>query len=384
MQNQVSKTPKRQKKLKVLALVTDAFGGFGGIAQYNRDFLQAVSASKYVETITVLPRLAPGVTQALPAGARQLAPIRNQILYSLKAIGLALRERPDVVFCGHLYMAPLGAIVAKLTGAKLVLQTHGIEVWPKPSAMQRAAVESADIVLCVSRNTRARLLDWTNPVPEKVVVTPNTVAMRYSPGDGRASRARLGLQDKTILFSVSRLDASQQYKGQDRVIGLLLALRERGRDVVFVIGGSGDDRSRLEALARDHGVADHVRFLGEVTNDELLDLYRAADLYLMPSSGEGFGIVFLEAMACGTPALGLALGGAPDALGRGLGDAVDDGELLDAIERALNKANPEPNALASEVRRRYGEVAFRGRIAGAISRLMDSSRIQSPAMAIRG
>jgi phosphatidylinositol alpha-1,6-mannosyltransferase len=357
----------------VLALVTDAFGGAGGIAQYNRDFIEALAADGQVGAITVAPRLAPKPDRATPPRTHQVDAIKDQLHYTLNALRLALRERPDVIFCGHLYMAPLGLIAAKLAGAKLILQLHGIEIWPRPSRLQSVAIEAADLICCVSRDTRARLLNWTRAEPERVVVTPNTVSDRYAPGDGAEMRTAQGLGEKVILLSVSRLDANQRYKGQDLVISLIPTLRARGRDLVFLIGGSGDDQSRLETLASDQGVAEHVRFLGEVPNDQLLSFYRAADLYLMPSSGEGFGIVFLEAMACGAPAIGLDLGGARDALGRGLGEAVEPDQLLSAIERALDAGRPDSEAQVREVRRRYGRDGFRTRISGLISRLGEAS-----------
>jgi phosphatidyl-myo-inositol dimannoside synthase len=171
-----------------------------------------------------------------------------------------------------------------------------------------------------------------------------------------------GLKAQKVLLSVGRLDARERYKGQDRVIRLLPALRERLGDVVYLIAGDGDDRPRLEALSRDCGVAEHVCFLGQVSDADLPDLYRAADLFVLPSTGEGFGIVFLEAMASGTPALGLAVMGAVDALADGeLGDAVDEAGLFEAVVRRLQLPRRDPAALAAAVGTRFGRAAFRER-----------------------
>lgn len=303
---------------RILALVTDAFGVGGGIAQYNRDFIEAVAARPGIEAIDVLPRRGSGEVTGLPPRVRQYASTYARILYSLRALGLALTRRPGVIFCGHLFMAPIAAPLARLTGARLVIQLHGVEIWDRPSGQQRAALKAADLVLCVSRDTRARAIGWAAIAPERAIVVPNTVADDYTPGDGSQVRRRLGLEDNIVLLSVSRMASDERYKGQDRVIRLIQPARAKGHDVVFLVAGDGDDRPRLEALAASEGVAEHVRFLGEVPRAELPDLYRAADLFVMPSTGEGFGIVFLEAMACGTPALGLDAGGAADALGGGL------------------------------------------------------------------
>ena len=128
------------------------------------------------------------------------------------------------------------------------------------------------------------------------------------------------------------MDARERYKGHDRVIQALPQLVAAGHDVIYVVVGEGDDVGRLEALAVETGVADRVRFVGAVNRETLVDVYRAADLFVMPSTGEGFGIAFLEAMACGTPAVGLAIAGANDALADGeLGAAVAESDLVGAI-----------------------------------------------------
>ena len=119
----------------ILALVTDAFGGRGGIAQYNRDFLAALALK--VQRITVLPRHAPDQA-VLPGKIQQLPPQPKRLGYILRALAVAMTRRVDVVFCGHLYMAPLGALIARLKGAKLVVQAHGIEFLVTAVATERS------------------------------------------------------------------------------------------------------------------------------------------------------------------------------------------------------------------------------------------------------
>ena len=121
----------------------------------------------------------------------------------------------------------------------------------------------------------------------------------------------LGLEDEFAILTVGRIDPKNNgYKGHDRIIRALPNLRRQDRAVVYLIAGEGDDRARLERLASELGVEDRVRFLGKVPFEDLPDAYRAADLFALPSTGEGFGIVYIEAMACGTPAIGLSMGGA--------------------------------------------------------------------------
>jgi phosphatidyl-myo-inositol dimannoside synthase len=133
----------------MLALVTDSFGGRGGMAQYNRDFFGALVEVEAVSSILVLPRYAPDPV-APPSGINQARPRRSRLGYSAAALYAGLRHPVDVVFCGHLYMIPLAWLIARLKRAKLIVQTYGIEAWSRPSRLCQAALDAADVVLCVS------------------------------------------------------------------------------------------------------------------------------------------------------------------------------------------------------------------------------------------
>jgi len=358
---------------RCFALVSDAFGGRGGIAQYNRDFFGALADSGLVSLIAVLPRRAP-YPIVLPAGISQAAPHLGRIPYLLSAFRSVLGRPVDLVFCGHLYMAPLAVLVARWRRAKLIVQMHGIEAWSRPSLLQRRAAEAADLIFCVSRHTRARVIEWAAIAPERVVVLPNTVGEAFTPGDGNALRRSWGLQDKRVLLTVGRMDAREGYKGHDRVIAAIPQLVIMGHDVVYVVVGDGDDRARLRALAAEQGVAERVRFEGVLGQDELAEAYRMADLFVMPSTGEGFGIAFLEAMACGTPALGLAAGGAVDVFADGeFGTMASEAEFAPTLARLLAEPRPDPHALAAAVRSRFGHAAFAGQVSNILTRILRAS-----------
>src|SRR5262249_28475717 len=156
------------------------------------------------------------------------------------------------------------------------------------------------------------------------------------------------------LLTVARMDSRERYKGHDRVIAAIPVLAAQGHDVVYLILGEGDDRARLEAIASKAGIIDKVRFMGSVSREVLIEAYRTADLFVMPSTGEGFGIAFVEAMASGIPAVGLAVAGARDALADGeLGIAVEEPDLSIALCRALVGPMPQPRALAAAVHARF-------------------------------
>ena len=329
--------------VRVLALVTEAFGGHGGIAQYNRDFLSALARCDRVGDVIVLPRRTATSVSTLPPGVRQLRPVESKLGYSLSTLWTAMTHQPiEFVFCGHLNMAPLAAGICRVLNVPLWLQVHGIEVfWREPSALKRRSVQSARIVTAVSRHTRRRLLHWVGIDPARVKVLPNTVNPQYQPGPKPAYLLdRHAAGGKKVLLTVSRLDSRERYKGHDRVIRTLPRVLQQHPDTIYLIVGDGDDRPRLESLAVECGVAKNVQFAGLVPPEELPHYFRLADVFVLPSTGEGFGIVFLEAMATGVRVIGGSQDGSRDALCDGaLGTLVDPEnaeELTSAILAALD------------------------------------------------
>jgi phosphatidylinositol alpha-1,6-mannosyltransferase len=186
------------------------------------------------------------------------------------------------------------------------------------------------------------LLEWVGIDPARVKILPNTVDTRFRPGPKPDYLLdRHDVRGKKVLMTVSRLAGSERYKGHDRVIRTLPRIRADHPEAIYIVIGDGDDRSRLEALAKETGVQKQVHFVGLVPAKELPDYYRLADLLVMPSTGEGFGIVFLEAMACGIDVIGGNSDGSADALCDGaLGTLVDPDnceELASAICAGLER-----------------------------------------------
>lgn len=344
--------------MRILALVTDAFGGRGGIAQYNRDFLTAYAqllgdaaarasggdgrregTAGEQPRIVVLPRAAPEPMEALPPGVDQRPPIRGRVLYSLRAVWTALREGSfDVVFCGHLFMAPLAAVLGKLFSARLWLQLYGIDAWQRPSLLRYWAAERADLVTAISRYTRSKFLSWTCMQPESVRVLSCAVRGRFTPGQKPDYLLRrYDLEGRKVLLTVGRVSAAERHKGHDRVIAALPDLLTRHPNLAYVIVGEGDGLPRLEVLARQHGVDHAVRFIGKVSDEELPDVYRLADVFVMPGNGEGFGIAYLEAMASGLPVVGSEADGSRDALRDGMLGPLADPDDLNSIQSAIEQ-----------------------------------------------
>lgn len=358
--------------MKILILATDAYGGYGGIAQYNRDFVEAICETNKHALVELLVRSGTASQDEIPSNAVQLKPVNSRVGYSALAISRALKFKPDIIVSGHLYHGPLAVKIAKLTGARLVSQLHGTEVWSRLSRAHLVPLENSDAIFCVSRDTRQRLIEQANKLHERAIVVSNTFGAKFFPGDRILARKRFNLTNEYVILTVARLPAGDGYKGHDRVIKLLPELAGRASGpVVYLIAGVGEDRERLEKLSHKLGVAHLVRFLGKVPEAALPDLYRAADLFALPSTGEGFGIAFVEAMACGTPAIGLSVGGAPDALGDGaLGQCVTSEMFNQAFLEAVEKDCERCPQLASKVHDRFGRHVFCAQIAGHFKKLM--------------
>jgi phosphatidylinositol alpha-1,6-mannosyltransferase len=361
---------------RILALLSDGYGARGGIARYNQDLLDVLGASG--ADILVLPRHGDASGLVLPKNVIQMPAVYGRAQYLMACILALLRHRPfDVVFCGHIYMASMAWAFAKLLKARLWMQAHGTEVAAAAAngGSTRRTIEAADLVTVVSRATRHELLGWADLAPERARVLPDTVRDSFVPGPASEElRTRLRLGPGPILLTVGRLASTERYKGHESIFATLPALRAKFPTLVHVVAGEGDDRIRLEAraaeLARDPAA---VRFVGFVPEENLPDLYRLADLYVMPSTHEGFGIVYLEAAACGLRVIGGKGGGSADAVATErigvLVEPSDTAALTATIERLLGEGRVDPAAIAPYRKGEFAHSAQR-----LLARLMDRPR----------
>jgi glycosyltransferase involved in cell wall biosynthesis len=149
--------------------------------------------------------------------------------------------------------------------------------------------------------------------------------------------------------------------------------------VRYLIAGRGDDEPRLRELVSEFGQEEAVIFAGFVPDKELADHYRLCDVFVMPSTGEGFGIVYLEAIACGKPCVAGNVDASPEALGDGRWGFVvnprSPEEIADAVVKILSGDHnkpwlKEPETLRVEVVERYGSKAFERSLRAALEQLV--------------
>ena len=344
--------PYRQRR--ILALVTDAYGSKGGIAKFNCDLLSSLAAIPEVEEVVALPRVMLRAPESLPPKIENVAAaVGGKVKYLLALAGILFSaKRFDLVICGHLNLSPLALMAARMKNARFAVVIHGIDAWkPTKSILANRCAARADRFVAVSEVTRDRFLAWSRVPRERGSILPNSFDPSFfSPGPKNAQlMKRYGLEGKTVLMTCGRLVSQERYKGFDEVIDLLPRVMEEIPNVVYLVVGDGNDRSRLEQKAVERGVRRQVVFTGFIPEEEKADHYRLADVYVMPSKGEGFGIVYLEAMACGVPTIGSQADGSVDALRGGrLGILVnpdDPQEILTAIRGALGREKRVPEGL---------------------------------------
>jgi phosphatidyl-myo-inositol dimannoside synthase len=320
--------------------------GFGGIQQAGRltaTTLAQIAAGHGWSTDFLSLNDSPGI-HTFSCNGRSI-PFsgfgRAKVRFVLSAMARA-RRQTSIVLAVHPHLAMVAAQM-KLVQPKLktVVISHGVEVWHQLPALRRKAFLKADLLLAPSSYTieqlirvqgavraRTRLLSWP--------LDPDFLEMA-------AQRELLPLPSDfprgIVLMAAARLSADERYKGVDQLIRAVSLLAPKFPSLYLVVVGSGDDLPRHQQLARDVGVADLVRFFPGLSQAEIAGCYSRCDVFALPSTGEGFGFVFLEAMAFGKPVVAASAGGVTDIVAdekSGLLVPPNDlGELVRALERLL-------------------------------------------------
>ncbi len=319
--------------MRVLHIGTDSFGGHGGIALYNRDFIAAVASHPAVTEVVVVPRVLATAPEQLPAKVAFLEQAADGRLAYLNTLR-KLRGPFDLVICAHVNLLP----VARMFSKHPLLMIYGIEAWkPLREMLSNRLVRRCSAVVSISDITLDRFLGWSGYEGNSHLL-PNAIRAAWYGIRPRNEElaARYRLNGKRVLMTLGRVVAAERYKGFDEVLEVMPELDD---DITYVVAGGGNDIPRLKRKAAKLSVKDRVVFTGLVPEYEKPALYNLADVYVMPSRGEGFGFVLLEAMACGVPVIASRLDGGREAVRQGeLGQLVDPtspAEIRVAITDAL-------------------------------------------------
>jgi phosphatidylinositol alpha-1,6-mannosyltransferase len=339
--------------------MTPAAGGADGVSAVTRLYAHALAA----QLGSALGALeiwslgdAPGAAWLRDTRVGVRAACGSRWRFAAMALGARRVNERTLVVVQHVHLLPI-ALPLAWRGARLMVLLHGVEAWKPLGALERAGCRAAWKIAAVSSHTAGRFRD-ANP---DLADLPVEICAPGLPGS-RAPR-RVASRTPSALI-VGRMAADERYKGHDLVIDVWPRVRRLVPDARLVIAGGGDDRPRLADKAARLALGDSVRFEGVVDEERLAALYRDAALFVMPSTHEGFGLVYVEAMAAGTPCI-VTTGAAEEIVEHGATGLVvppDDPAALErAIVRLLTRRDERERmgaAAAEAAGRRFSARAF--------------------------
>jgi glycosyltransferase involved in cell wall biosynthesis len=302
--------------------------------------------------------------------------------FATQLITNGIWQKPDLVITTHLNFTIAAYWLKRLMGIPYITIAHGVEAWNITNPQRQKALQYADKILAVSNYTRERLLKEQNLDHSKVSLLPNTFdnsRFTIKPKPTYLLDQYQLKPNQPVILTVNRLSSRESYRGYDRIIEALPYIRQHIPNVHYIIVGKGDDRQRLEKSITQQNLQDCVTLAGFISDAELPAYYQLCDLFAMPSKLEGFGIVYLEALASGKPVLGGNQDGAIDALCQGeLGVLVnpdDVQEIAEKIVAILQKtySHPllyQPEKLRERVIKKFGFDVFQKNLSNSLSKLL--------------
>lgn len=363
--------------MKILFLYLKAFSFTGGIEKFNRSLLKAlhelsvdglidadaISAYDSQTDEKYFPQLR---FKGYGGGIERLLFVLVSFFQSFKY---------KTVILGHINLATVGWWIKRMNpSVRLILITHGLEVWKTQHGKKLKVLEEADLILAVSNFTKEKITVLNPSVnPEKIKIFPNTIdpyfAMPVSFEKPDYLLKRYGLtRSMPVLLTVTRLAFSEKYKGYDKLIEIMPYLLHKNKNLQYLLCGKADrdEQVRVELLIEKGNATGSVKLLGFIKDSELIDHYLLADVFVMQSKKEGFGIVFIEALACGRKVIAGSKDGSSEALLNGqLGKLIDpdnNDELVKGIEEALNDQECNSVELQQKVIDAFGFHKYKARL----------------------
>ncbi len=349
-----------------------AFKKTGGIEKFNRCFAQAMSS--FLGTHHLQFRMFSLYDKAADnryVSSRNFKGFKgNKFLFLWRSL-LALRNI-DMLYLGHINLALL-VVLVKLVKPKvhICLVVHGIEAWYPVSRLKAKALRLCDSFVTVSNFSSAKLISVHHVPASKITIVPNTIDPNiFNKTDINTSVLKnfyAITTEHNVLITVARFAHSERLKGYETVLKVIRKMKLENRKVVYLMVGDYEPREkrRLEHLAATLEISDNVHFTGYIEDDLLPDYYQMSDVFVMPSKKEGFGIVFIEALASG---LGVVAGendGSVDALNGGkfgyLVNPDDVEEVKQAVLDALN-SKVDRSSRIEEVYNAFGFGVFKKKI----------------------
>jgi phosphatidylinositol alpha-1,6-mannosyltransferase len=346
-------------------VLTPAMDGADGISEVSRQVVAALGELDPAVAVEVWA-LAGGRPAGRSLGRAEFCSAGgSRTRLSAWAIARARLASDDLlVVVLHVHLAPL-ALALGLRGARLAFFFHGIEVWHQLRARERRALNRADVLMANSHWTVARFKEANPDYRGADIRVCHLGVPPASVADPPAT------EDYALI--VGRLAADERYKGHDALIDVWPQVLQSIPAAGLMIVGDGDDRPRLEARVASLGLASAVHFAGRVSNAALEGFYRAADFFVMPSAGEGFGLAYLEAMRAGKACVA-GPGAAAEIVEDGVTGLIVNPARREALAAAIIRLFQEPEtraamgrAGAARVRAEFETRHFADRVLGELS-----------------
>jgi len=335
--------PGRPSQTRILVLAP-SLKSIGGVQNYTKVLLDALAdvvGKGNVRCVAIPEDPAPRNGEPPALG------ISTKLHFAASALAATVSWRPNLVICAHIGVAPLGRAIQRLTGIPYWIVLYGIEVWGDLSAAKRSALKRAARLVAITQFTLDVTVGRHALGHPSAIILPPTLPRQSPPPAEPTDGVPKGTP--RIVLTVGRIAASERYKGHEIMLRAWPSVLRRLPGAEYWIVGDGDDRQRLEALSRELGVAGATRFLGSVSPEKLAVCYHRCCVFAMPARteldgavprGEGFGIVFLEAMAAGKPVVGPRMGAPAEFIRSGehglLVDPSSAAEVADALVELLD------------------------------------------------
>lgn len=312
-----------------ILLAPELFRAPGGIARVSRHYLRAMAencGSRAMKVLALNDQILPPVdlAECQAEGVEAVSCSRSKMKCASNLWRMCGGGSSHVI-CTHVAMAPLIRIIKLLRPSlSFDIVVHGIEVWRELPRSQHRALTDARLIFSVSDYTRRELVTRYPEFAGKTHVLPNALDPGFSEVDP-SSFATSPVKDR--FLAVSRLAAHDWEKGIDHLIEAMARVEARCPAAHLHIVGEGVDKSRLQTIAQKLPSPEKVTFLGRVNDERLQTELRECQVFALPSRKEGFGLVYLEAMAFGKPCIVANAGGAPEVVDMHSGVVIPYGEV---------------------------------------------------------
>lgn len=361
--------------MNFLFLLLEAHSNMGGIQRFNRNVLNLLDQMQVGDAVAYALKDTKCNTNY--SHLKYNFENNNKIIYVLKSFLYILRS--DSIILGHVNLIfPIGILLFFFPKKRSILFTHGIEVWNTLPWYKRKILQQINTIVSVSDFTAQALIKLQKVNPQNIKILPNTISLEFMQSNGLSYlKERYHIHEEDfVLLTICRIDHSEKYKGYDSIIQLMPKLVEKHANIKYVLCGKTDiqEKKRLDELIHQSGCSNHIILTGFIPDRELSEMYSICNLFIMPSQKEGFGIVFLEALAHGKPVIGGNKDGTVDALMNGeLGILVDPDSLdeiyeaiLSVVERRVDSHLLDESYLKQKVFSNFGIEKFNERLKNII------------------